>query len=342
MELKTFDPCGERFARMGRHDPDETVCHLWWSGSGIRMNIACRTLEVEAESTAHDHAPWLAVLVDGAPVARIPLTMGVRRYPVLVGLDGSVTHEVIIARDTQPSYDESGAVLLRAVLTDGEPAMPAPRPRRLEFLGDSLTVGEGCLGPESADEWRMPWISHHTAFPTLVAEALHAEKRICALGGWGASRSWDNDENSRIGRIYDQLCGVTPGGDVPYAEPDQKTDAVIINLGTNDGSALAKMTAEERQAAERKLRERAVELLTQVRARHPEALILWAYGLCGHQVEPVLQEAVVARRQAGDERVRYLSLTPAMSNGSRMHPSREAHRLAAREIIAALKEGGVA
>lgn len=341
MELKTFDPCGGQFLRMGRHDPEETVCHLWWSSSGIRMNIACNTLEVEAESCAHDHAPWLAVLVDGAPVARIPLTPGVRRYPVLVGMDGNVTHEVSIVRDTQPSYDESDAVLLHAVLTDGEPSAPAMRRLRLEFIGDSLTVGEGCLGPESADEWRMPWISHHTAFPVLVAEALHAEKQLCALGGWGASQSWDQDVNSRIGRIYDQLCAVTPGGDVPYAEPEYKTDAVIINLGTNDGSALAKMTASERPDAEKQLKERAVELLGQVRARHPEALILWAYGLCGHPMEPILQEAVVTRRQAGDDRVFYLSLTPAMSNGSRMHPSREAHRQAAREIIAALKEGGI-
>ena len=341
MELRSFDPCGGQFLRMGRHDPKENVCHLWWSGSGIRMNIACTTLEVEAESSAHDHASWLGVLVDGAPIARFPLTPGVRRYPVLVGMEGGVTHEVSIVRDTQPSYDEAQPVLLHAVLTDGEPTASETRPLRLEFIGDSLTVGEGCLGPESADEWRMPWISHHTAFPVLVAEALHAEKRLCALGGWGASRSWDNDENSRIGRIYDQLCGVTPGGDVPYAEPGDRTDAVVINLGTNDGSALNKMTAEERAAAEKVLKERAVELLTQVRARHPEALILWAYGLCGHQVEPILQEAVVTRRQAGDKRVLYLSLTPAMSNGSRMHPSREAHRLAAKEIIAALKEGGV-
>lgn len=341
MELKAFDPCGQRFLRMGRHDPEETVCHLWWSGSGVRMKIDCCTLEVEAESSSTDHAPWLGVLVDGAPVARFPLTPGVRRYPVLVGMERGVCHEVSIVRDTQPSYDEEKPVLLHAVLTDGEPEAPEARPLRLEFLGDSLTVGEGCLGPVSADEWRMPWISHHTAFPVLVAEALHAEKKLCALGGWGASRSWDNDENSRIGRIYDQLCGVTPGGDVPYAEPGVKTDAVIINLGTNDGSALAKMAEAERRQAEKKLTDRAVELLRQVRARHPEALILWAYGLCGHAVEPALQEAVVTRRQAGDARVRYLSLSAAMSNGSRQHPSREAHRQAAKEILAALKEEGI-
>lgn len=338
MELQSYNPCAEPFQRMGRHDPGEAVCQLWWSGSGVRVNIACRYLEVEAESKSHDHAPWLAVIIDGAPVARFPLTPGVRRYPVLAGMDASVAHEVAIARDTQPSYDEAGPVLLHAVYTDGEPSRPARRPLRLEFIGDSLTVGEGCLGPESADEWRMPWISHHSAFPALIAEKLRADKHVVALGGWGAARSWDNHTDSRIGRIYDCLCGEIPGGDVPYDEHGWTADAVVINLGTNDGTALGKMSGDERLEAEKDLKDRAVELLEQVRRRHPGAYILWAYGLCSHLVEPILMSAAEARKQAGDARVGYLSLSAAMSNGSRMHPSREAHRQAAREIEAALRE----
>ena len=68
------------------------------------------------------------------------------------------------------------------------------------------------------------------------------------------------------------------------------------------------------------------------------AAILWAYGLCGTQAEPFIQAAVEDRKAAGDQNTRYLSLTPAASNGSRMHPSRDAHRLAAKEIAEALKE----
>ena len=193
------------------------------------------------------------------------------------------------------------------------------------------------MGPESAEEWRLVWISHMPAFPTLVSEKLNAEKRVIALGGWGAARSWDNQTDSHIGRIYNQLCAITPGGDVPADFPERAADAVVINLGTNDASALAKMTETERGAAERELRVRAGELMEMVRARNPKALILWAYGLCGKQAEPILQAAVQDRRDAGDQNVRYLSLTPAATNGSRMHPSREAHQKAAEEIAEAIK-----
>ncbi len=327
-----------RFLPLGRHNPGEEKAGLWWSGSGVRVKLACARLEADITASAQDHAPWMGVLMDGAPVARFPLLPGAHRYPLLAGLEEGFAHDISIIRDTQPSYDEDGPIYLDAVYTDGEPERPAERPLLIEFIGDSLTVGEGCLGPESAEEWRLVWISHMPAFPTLAAEKLNAEKRVIALGGWGASRSWDNQPESRIGRIYGSLCAITPGGDVPADFPERPADAVVINLGTNDSSALASMDPGTRLAAEKELCFRAAELMEMVRARYPKAFILWAYGLCGKQAEPILRDAVKERQSAGDMNTRYLSLSPAASNGSRMHPSREAHKIAAQEIAEALKE----
>ena len=336
--MKRFDLPDPRFLPLGRHDPQEERTSLWWSGAGVRVKLACKTLEADITASAHDHAPWMGVLMDGAPVARFPLLAGTHRYTMLAGLDAGFSHEVSIIRDTQPSYDEDGPIYIDAIYTDGEPERPAERALLIEFIGDSLTVGEGCLGPESASEWRLVWVSHMPAFPTLVSEQLKAEKRVVALGGWGAARSWDNVPESRIGRIYGQLCAITPGGSVPADFPERPADAVVINLGTNDASAFASMNPEERPVAEKELCFRAVELMETVRARYPKAFILWTYGLCGKQVEPILQDAVKERQSAGDMNVRYLSLTPAASNGSRMHPSREAHQKAAEEIANTLEK----
>lgn len=328
-----------RFVTVGRHDGNEKEQNLWWSGSGVRVKLACRRLDVEATSTAADHAQWLGVLVDGAPITRLPMAEGTHTYPLLVGLDDQYSHEITILRDTQPSYDETGAVVLHAVLTDGTPEAPDARPLMLEFIGDSLTVGEGTMGPYGeGQEWRMLFISHMPAFPTLVAEELKADKRVIALGGWGAARSWDNQRDSRIGRIYGELCGVTPGGRVPAPADERPAVAVVINLGTNDGSALAGLGADELPAARAELRTRAAELMEAVRARYPRAAIVWAYGLCGHAVEEILRGAVEDVRSKGDLNVHYLSLSDARTLGSRMHPSRDAHRLAAREIADALRK----
>ncbi len=328
-----------RFVTIGRHDTSEKEQNLWWSGSGVRVKLACKRLDVEATSTAADHAQWLGVLVDGAPITRLPMIQGTHTYPLLAGLDDHFSHEITILRDTQPSYDETGAVVLKAVITDGTPERPDVRPLMLEFLGDSLTVGEGTMGPYGEDqEWRMLFISHMPAFPTLVAEEMKADKRVIALGGWGAARSWDNRRGSRIGRIYGQLCGVTPGGQVPAPADERPADAVVINLGTNDASALAGIETDELPAARAELRTRAAELMEAVRARYPRTVIVWAYGLCGHAVEEILKGAVEDVRARGDLKVHYLSLSDAKTLGARMHPSRDAHRQAAREIVDELKK----
>lgn len=335
--MKRFEPKSPAFARLGRFSPDEAQCALWWSGSGVVTRVACTRLEVEARAGDDEFIPWLAVTVDGAPVARFPLRPGTHRYALLGRMEGAA-HEVAILRDTQPTDGDSGPLVLTAVYADGEPERPAPKRRLVEFIGDSLTVGEGTVGPVSAQEWRMAWISNQFAYPTLVCEALDAEKRVVALGGWGAYLSYDANEAHAIGKIYDRLCAIVPGGDVPNAFGAQRpADAVVINLGTNDDSGLSGLEGAKREAGLAAFEERALDLLRQVRAAHPGARVLWAYGLCGNALEAPLRRAVERFCAAGD-RAEYLPLEDCDGSvGSRSHPSREAHVRAARRIAAALE-----
>ncbi|MBQ9262994.1 MAG: hypothetical protein IJ189_02145 [Clostridia bacterium] len=337
--MNRYSPFDTRFLRVGRYNKQADVYGLWWSGSGLVMKLGCAQLEVEAESTARDHTSWLGVLLDGAPVARLPLRKGRHRYMLLSGMDETVTHEITVLRDTQPSYDEDGPVLLHAVYTDGVLEAAENRPLMIEFLGDSLTVGEGTLGPVSAQEWRMPLISHMPAFPTLVSEKLHAEKRVIALGGWGVYKSWDCNHDSRIGRIYEELCGITPGGDGPYDFQERPADAVVINLGTNDGSAFSKADPAEMKTEEANLIQDVKILLAMVRKHQKKAHIFWAYGLCGVQMTDVLQKAVQAyREETDDQNVSFLPLPDANGDvGSRSHPSRAAHEKAAAVIVNAIR-----
>lgn len=325
-----YNPCC--FLRLGRYEKNDRLCRLWWSGSGIRLRAACTWLEIDAEAFEADQAPWIGILADGAPVARFPLLPGKRRYPVLCGMDPAYAHEIAILRDSQPVEDEPAPPILRAVYSDGKLEAARERGRLIEFIGDSLTVGEGTLGPSSAMEWRTVWMSNMCAFPSLVAERLDAEKRVLALGGWGVWRSWDGHAEHRIGRIYERLCAVNACGDKPYAFEERAADAVVINLGTNDGSTFIK----EEHAGE--LIDRAAELLRMVRLHQPQAYILWAYGLCGQGMTPYLREAVDRVRSAGDRRLDFLPLEDCGGDlGSREHPGRAAHARAAERICECLE-----
>ena len=337
--LKSYDPKDKRrFLRMGRFDAGEKACSLWWSGSGFRTRVDCTCLEVEAETADSEQKPWLAVTVDGAPLARFPLMAGRHRYAILEGMERNHPHEVSVTRDTQPCDSDTAPLLLTAVYSDGEPAAPAARPALIEFIGDSLTVGEGCVGPESAAEWRMAWISNQFAYPTLVSDRLNAEKRVIALGGWGVWRSWDGNPDFTMGRIYDRLCAVVPGGDVPYDfSSQQPPDAVVINLGTNDATALSSLIPAERGAAETEVTQSAVALIRQVRRHAPHAVILWVYGMCGGSLKECLSRAVEQSRAEGDERVAWLPVEDTGIRGSRNHPGRSAHRSLAERIVQTIK-----
>ena len=350
--LTCYDPKDEqRFLRMGRFDPAEPSCALWWSGSGLRTQIDCSRLELEAEVAEAEHTPWLAVTVDGAPVARLPLMAGRHRYALLEGMERGCAHEVAVTRDTQPCDSDAGPLLLRAVYSDGEPHAPTPRPTLIEFIGDSLTVGEGCVGPVGAMEWRMAWISNLFAYPTLVSERLNAEKRVIALGGWGVWRSWDSNPDCAIGRIYNRLCAVVPGGDIPCVFPSHRPpDAVVINLGTNDASALNALAPVERPAMQAEITRSALALIRQVRGHAPHAVILWAYGMCGDPLKDCLGAAVAQAQAEGDGRVAWLALEHPEGlasrrfgdvMGSRNHPGRKAHQSAAKQIADALIRWGV-
>ena len=156
------------------------------------------------------------------------------------------------------------------------------------------------MGAKDGMEWRMVWISNQFAFPTLTAEAMHADKRVVALGGWGAYLSYDANPEHTLGAIYEQLCGTAPAGRTPYDfSAQRKADAVVINLGTNDGSGLEKLGG-DKAAGQAALEDSAVKLLELVRAHNPDAAILWAYGLCGERVAEPLRRAVAAPPGRGD------------------------------------------
>ena len=323
--------------RVGRYGQGEKRCSLWWSGAGILFKTACTFLTADLESNAVEHAPWMGVMADGEPIARFPLLPGRHTYPILAGMDRTAPHEITLLRDSMPTADEQGPVILHGIRTDGSVELPAARERLIEFIGDSLTVGEGCTGAHDTQEWRMAWICHMGAFPTLAAEALHAEKRVIAVSGWGAWKSWDGIAEHRLGLIYENLCGIVPAGNVPYDFSERPADAVVINLGTNDANALNQ--AEDTKAAGQQLAARCVELMALVRQHQPDAIILWAYGLCGDAAAPYIQQAVHERQQAGDTQVFYLPLSDCHGDvGSRAHPSRAAHRRAPAEIVQSLQQ----
>ena len=189
-------------------------------------------------------------------------------------------------------------------------------------------------------EWRTAWLSGMESWAMEVCRSMNARGRWLSQSGWGVYWSWDGCRDSRIPRIYDAVCAVERGGDTPYAFAANPVDAVVINLGTNDATALARLEGAERARAAEGIQAAAADFLRQVRGRNPAAYILWAYGMAGDGIAPLLRGAVRTVCREGDRRVGYvqLPLCPAQGLGSREHPGRENHRRAAQAVVRRLHQ----
>ena len=78
-----------------------------------------------------------------------------------------------------------------------------------------------------------------------VSDALSAEYRVVSQSGWGIVTGWDGIVENKIPPYYKQVCGLLTGernaslGALEdYDFKAWQPDAVIINLGTNDATAI--------------------------------------------------------------------------------------------------------
>ena len=306
---------------------------LLWPLSGVEVTLRSRELYVELEEKGDGQISWFAAWVDGAPVVRFPVQKGKNWYPVLLGMDETVPHRVTLVNESQPIKGDGKRLILHSIRWEGE-LLPAEKMQyQIEFIGDSLTTAEGCAGPRSAAEWKTAWMSPSFGYAKRVGDVLNARVHLISQSGWGVCSDWTGVTENNIPGIYEQLCGILPEGQTDYDFP-VCMDAVVLNLGTNDYSAVESMPEEKRNEQLEKIVHSAEAFLRRLRILHPDAYILWSYGMCGGELGPYLERAVNTVRAEGDVRVGYVQLLACAEEetGSLHHPGVANHEKAAAAI----------
>lgn len=344
----------------GRVSEQRQPLPLFWSASGLEMNFRGTELALDVETDFSMYEQWISVVLNGAHVARFPLAKGRSLVPILRGLNPERVHHIAILRDVQAMpTDEACCLLVHGLRADGEFLPLAQKQLRLEVIGDSITSAEGAIGAKSEEDWIAPLFCAARGYPFLLAKALDADLRVLSQSGWGALTSWDNDPHCALPLYYEQVCGVLKGEKnralgafAPNDFSAWSADVVVVNLGTNDGSAFRQPPWVDPETGrsyqqrtnpdgtrnaedEEKLRLAIRSFLRTLRRCNPNAHLLWAYGMLGAPLEDLIRGAVETyAREEGDARAHFflLPMGPEDGMGARNHPGLAMHERAAQAL----------
>ncbi|WP_379144458.1 GDSL-type esterase/lipase family protein [Paenibacillus sp. sgz500992] len=333
---------------------------LFWTGSAVEFNVKASELWIEVESGYDQYEPWISILINSVPVSRQMLTAG--RYWVCVfrGMNENAAKNVRVVKDVQAMSGDPGCYMqIHAVKTDGEFVPVEARPYKFEFIGDSITSGEGVVGGKSEEDWIPMWFSAIHNYTAMTADAFNAEYRVISQSGWGVLTSWDNNPHANLPETYEQVCGLLAGaknaalGAFSANDFDSwQPDVVVVNLGTNDDGAFHSPGWHDEDSgkihnqrlnedgtyneADLAAFELAVEkFLLKLRTNNKTTHIIWAYGMLGIPMMPAIHRGVDRyAKRTGDKKVSVFQL-PNMTNetiGARSHPGVLAHKQAAQEL----------
>ncbi|MBQ8639906.1 MAG: GDSL family lipase [Lachnospiraceae bacterium] len=356
----------EQVRLVGRTAASREPGILFWTGSRVLLHVTGSELWVKLEADYETCEPWINIMINGVSVSRQMVQKGISWICVFRGMDAAKAKTVEIVKETQAmSGDPKHLLAVWAFRLDGELLPVEEKKCRLEFIGDSITSGEGAIGSVSEEEWISMWFSSERNYAWLTARALDAEYHVLSQSGWGVLSSWDNNPNGTLPGCYEQICGLQTGeqnhangADQPWDFSSWQPDAVVINLGTNDGGAFNSPAYTDPVTGEvfkQKLLEdgsfdpadlarfqaAVVDFLKKLRRCNPKAKLVWVYGMLGIPMEPAIRAAVEQYRQeSGDQEVSYLRLpdTDETSVGARSHPGYLSHERAAETLTDYLRQ----
>jgi len=200
---------------------------------------------------------------------------------------------------------------------------PTSRPRQIEFIGDSHTVGYGNTSTtrdcSSDDVWKTT--DNSQAFGARMARHYDADYQVNAISGRGIVRNYDGSPGDTLPEAY------------PYVLLDQSTryesaawhpQIIVIALGTNDFSTALKPEEQwkSRDALHADYEATYLHYLEDLRARHPSALmVVWATDMAEGEIESEAGKVVAQRQSAGDSRITFVPMNGLTMTGCHWHPS---------------------
>lgn len=308
---------------------ERSAYHYQWPG--VYFEAAFEGSEVYVRVA--DDTNRLRILVDGRPNAVLDRPGTVEHR---IGNLPEGRHTIRLEKLTE-SQDSTGTfegfyipALSKALPTD-------PRPRQIEFIGNSDMVGYGntSASRECTDEELFLATDTQQAYGPLVADRFGADYQINAYSGIGVIRNYDGMRPElSMTTLYPRALFDAP---VAYRNDGWAPQLIVVGLGGNDFVPAVKSGGrwKDQQALLKDFELAYAAFLRRLRGRNPDAFILLvvletfdAGYVAGNR------SAIRALRKDGDRRIDLLTYPQLENTGCHWHPSLKDHRVMADQVIA--------
>lgn len=349
----------------------EETLPLFWGAAALELNVKSAEVWARISGNWTTHEPWVAVEVNGYQTNRFMASKNPEWVCLARNLNAEKETLISIIKDTQAMAGDAEHVLFIheiGLSESGEFCKIPERKLKIEFIGDSITSGEGLAGKPDEMDWISQWMCASKTYAWQTAKAMNADMSAFSQCGWGICWGWDGNIHNNMPEHYNKVCSLLNSeyqkelGTCNTYDFPVKNDFVVVNLGTNDNGAFSQPVWKDENGKEyphamdennvasvedaELLKAGITAFLKNIREKNPESKIVWVWGMIRLKtVPPILQEAVSEyKKETGDYQVYALELS-AMEDvekteedkGSRGHPGPKTHRLAAEKLTAFLQ-----
>ena len=293
----------------GRHTVVNDCLAFDWSNSGFAFAFTGTGFLLSLGGYDYHEIGYVKIIVDGVRRQRFAVVNGKEKL-IIEGLSDK-RHRVEVLKVTE----SNNPILFESLILSGKDATlnnpPFNSPRRIEFIGDSMTAGYGVLANHTERVYDTYQQDSTYSYAYLAAEQCDADARYICLSGKGIVCNCEsNYEDVKAGEYYNRLTcvgGVCDDGWAPHV--------VVINIGTNDCCGNAK--DEEFIPA-------AKDLLGKVRQRYKDAHIIWMYGFMTTRFADTIRD-IIRELSETDKKLHFLYVDSMAGNdaesGAVGHPN---------------------
>ncbi|MDF2589138.1 MAG: lipolytic protein family [Anaerocolumna sp.] len=341
----------KNFKILGRTLMLDNVRYLNYSGSYIEFEFIGEKVEAVIWTNGANgddiYKAWIAVFINDeeTPSKRFALNHEEAKYVLYEG-DGTKATKIRIMKMSEVAFAKVG---IKSINIEGKQPEPTNYlPRKIEFIGDSITCGYGNEGIFNVDVFNTTQENPWEAYAIKTARKLGADYHLVSWSGIGIISNWveasvnEPLDNWLMPMLYQytdaHLCKELNITDVEVWDNTRfSPDVIVINLGTNDMSYT-------RNIKERvdKFGNEYYKFLEFVRSHNPGSSIICTLGAMGDDLCPEIEKQVHRfSDDKNDTNVYFMKFDVQMDEdgiGADWHPSIITHEKMAQKLSDTIKE----